>query len=124
MKKGDDCRYFYVQKRDKDTLIPIILREVEENSVIHSDEWPSYSNLINLNYNHQTVNHQVNYVDPATGAHTQEIERFQKSNTKKIESVPANTFQSHLDYFCWRKMRKSSNDLFLAFLSDIVSINQ
>ena len=32
LKKGDDCRYFYVQKRDKDTLIPIILREVEENS--------------------------------------------------------------------------------------------
>ena len=41
LKKGDDCRYFYVEKRDKATLIPIIQREVEEKSVIHSDEWPS-----------------------------------------------------------------------------------
>ena len=75
LKKGDDCRYFYVEKRDKNTLILIIQREVEENSVIHSDEWSSYSDLIHLNYIHQTVYHQVNYVDPATGAHTQVIER-------------------------------------------------
>ena len=128
LKKGDDCRYFYVEKRDRDTLIPIIQREVEENSVIHSDEWRSYSDLIHLNYNHQTVNHQVNYVDPATGAHTQAIERSWLDSKirilQKMRGVPANTFQSHLDYLCWRKMRKSSNDLFLAFLSDIVSISQ
>ena len=65
-------------------LIPIIQREVEENSVIHSDEWPSYSDLIHLNYIYRTVNHQVNYVDPATGAHTQAIERSWLDSKNRI----------------------------------------
>ena len=75
LKKGLDCRYFYVLRRDRATLIPLIQREVAQGSVIHSDEWPAYSNLNQLNYRHSTVNHQQNYVDPDTGAHTQAIER-------------------------------------------------
>jgi len=43
--------------------------------VIHSDEWPAYSNLNAMGYQHFTVNHQQHYVDPAAGAHTQAIER-------------------------------------------------
>jgi hypothetical protein len=39
LKKGSDCRYFYVLRRDKNTLLPIIQRECEAGSVIHSDEW-------------------------------------------------------------------------------------
>lgn len=128
LKKGDDCRYFFVEKRNKATLIPIIQREVEEHSVIHSDEWRAYSDLIHMNYIHQTVNHQVNYVDPTTGAHTQGIERSWLDSKirilKKMRGVTANTFQSHLDYFCWRKKRKSSNDFFLAFLSDVVTVHR
>ena len=108
----DDCRYFYVEKRDKDTLIPIIQREVEENSVIHSDEWRAY----------------LNYVDPVTGAHTQAIERSWLDSKirilKKMRGVTPQTFQSHLDYFCWQQMRKSADDLFLSYLSDIVKIHR
>lgn len=59
----------------RDTLIPIIERECEKGSVIHSDEWPAYGNLNVIGYRHFTVNHQENYVDPVTGANTQGIER-------------------------------------------------
>ena len=74
LKKGTDCRYFIVLKRDRATLEPIILREVQVESVIYSDEWPAYCHLHN-HYNHSTVNHQQNFVDPASGTHTQCIER-------------------------------------------------
>ncbi|CAI6359232.1 unnamed protein product [Macrosiphum euphorbiae] len=38
LKHGNYSRYFYVERRDKDTLLPIIKRECEGGSVIHSDE--------------------------------------------------------------------------------------
>ncbi|XP_031329161.1 uncharacterized protein LOC116160167 [Photinus pyralis] len=38
----NETRYFYVARRDAETLLPIIQREVEMGSVIHSDEWPAY----------------------------------------------------------------------------------
>ncbi|KAK4886068.1 hypothetical protein RN001_002339 [Aquatica leii] len=34
----DEVRYFYVERRDRATLLPIIQREVEVGSSIHSDE--------------------------------------------------------------------------------------
>jgi hypothetical protein len=67
LKQGSDCRYFYVQRRDRNTLIPIIQRECETGSVIHSDEWPAYEDLNAIGYSHSSVNHQENYVDPVTG---------------------------------------------------------
>jgi len=39
LKNGNDCHYFYVHRRDRETLLPIIERECEAGSEIHSDEW-------------------------------------------------------------------------------------
>ena len=126
LKKGSDCRYFYVPRRDRDTLQPIIQREVAEDSIIHSDEWPAYSNLNQLNFRHFTVNHQQNYVDPTTGTHTQAIERSWLDAKirilKKMRGCNQKTFQSHLDYWCWRILRKEAPDLFLAFLGDVRAV--
>src|SRR5277367_5247300 len=55
LKQGTDCRYFYVLRRDRNTLVPIIQRECKQGSHIHSDEWPAYSNLSRLGYVHLTV---------------------------------------------------------------------
>jgi hypothetical protein len=70
LKQGLDCRYYYVNRRDKETLLPIIIRECA-----HSDEWPAYSALKSLGFVHSTVNRQENYVNPASGTNTQDIER-------------------------------------------------
>jgi len=75
LKQGLDCHYFYVNHRDKETLVPIITGECAQGSVIHSDEWPAYSILTSLRFIHCTVNHQENYVNPASGTNTQGIER-------------------------------------------------
>ena len=59
------------------------------------------------------------YVDPVTGAHTQAIERSwldaKTAILKRMRGVGHQLFQSHLDYFCWKVMRKNSNDLFVSF---------
>uniref|UniRef100_A0A0L8GAX6 ISXO2-like transposase domain-containing protein n=1 Tax=Octopus bimaculoides TaxID=37653 RepID=A0A0L8GAX6_OCTBM len=74
LKHSSDCRYFCVERRDGNSLIPIIERECLTSSHIHSDEWPAYNNLNAIGYHHLTVNHQRHYVDPVTGVHTQAVE--------------------------------------------------
>jgi hypothetical protein len=66
-------RFFIVEKRDRQTLLPIIEREVEIGTTIDSDQWGAYSSLKDHRFIHQTVNHSENFVDPNTGAHTQTI---------------------------------------------------
>lgn len=123
LRLGNDCRYFVVARRDKATLIPIIKRECQAGSTIHSDEWPAYHCLTNEGFDHETVNHQENYVDPGTGAHTQAIERSWLDAKIKImrkqRGVPLHMLQSHLDYYCWQMLRKDAPDPFTAFLEDI-----
>jgi hypothetical protein len=75
LKQGLDCHYLYVNRRDKETLVPVITRECAQGSVIQSDEWPAYSTLKSLGFIHSTVNHQENYVNPVSGTNTQGIER-------------------------------------------------
>jgi IS1 family transposase len=62
----------FVQKRDAANLLPIIQIAVLPGSMIVSDEWRAYRGIANLpgNYQHQTVNHNQNFVDPLKGAHT------------------------------------------------------
>ena len=127
LKNGLDCRYFYVERRDRETLIPIIQQECQIGSVIHSDEWPAYRCLRNIGYEHKTVNHQQNYVDPHSGAHTQSIERSwldaKIDILKKKRGVPQQHLQSHLDHYCWKILRKH-DDLFPAFLKDVRHVHK
>ena len=105
LKNGLYCRYFFLEKRDKATLMPIVLRKVQAGSVIHSEEWPAYSNL-NRYYTRSTVNQQQNYVQPQEGTHAQNIERLwlegKIKSLKKISGVLLETLQSYLDFLCWR----------------------
>ncbi|XP_068232212.1 uncharacterized protein [Palaemon carinicauda] len=123
LKKGLDCRYFFVDRRDRNTLLPIIIRECAQGSVIHSDEWPAYGTLNSHGFLHSTVNHQRHYVDPNTGTHTQSIERSWLDAKIKIlltmRGTAIHMLQSHLDEYCYRMMRKESVDLYSDFLNDI-----
>lgn len=70
LKNGNDCCYFYVHRCDRETFLPIIERECETRSEIHSDEWAAYRWLTSRGLVHKTVNYQMSYVDATTGAHT------------------------------------------------------
>lgn len=68
----------YVKDRSRDTLLPIIQKNILSNSIIHSDEWRAYRQLERHKYVHRTVNHKNNFVNPVNSVHTQMIENVWK----------------------------------------------
>ena len=64
-----------VPTRDANTLLTVIRRWVKPGTTIMSDCRRAYDCLSNEGFVHASVNHSYNFVDPNTGAHTQNIER-------------------------------------------------
>ena len=70
-----------------------------------NDKWKAYDCLQDEGYQHLTVNHSLNFVDPDTGAHTQGIENtwwgvkrgMHRTGTSK------DLFESYLLEYLWRK---------------------
>ena len=67
------CFIVAVKKRDKATLLPIILKWIKPGTILVSDFWKAYSNLENYGYSNRTVNHSKEFVN-FDGAHTNKIE--------------------------------------------------
>ena len=77
----------FVKKKDRRTIIPIIENKIVQGCTIHSDAAAIYHILGNLNYNHYTVVHERNYVDPITGVHSNWIENFWANMKMKFKSI-------------------------------------
>ena len=70
-----ECFLVEVEHRDAATLLPLIQQYIRPGSVVFSDEWAAYRRITQTTgMTHQTVNHSIHFVDPATGAHTQGVE--------------------------------------------------
>ena len=56
-------------------------------------------------YNHLTVNHSLNFVDPDTGAHTQRIENtwWEIKRSMPHTEMSKDLFGSYLQEWLWRK---------------------
>ena len=110
-----------VPKHDKDTLIPIIKSRIREGTTIISDGWSSYRTLKNEGFTHLVVNHSQNFVDPNTGAHTQNIENLWWQIKRQLPTTYSRHDQLylHLSEYMWRQLRKDSQDLFVTFLKDV-----
>ena len=64
------------QRRDSETLIPLIQKFIKPKSLIISDSWRAYTKLNCLDYTHKVINHSENFVCPHDKeVHTQTIER-------------------------------------------------
>ncbi|KAI8784608.1 hypothetical protein BgiMline_009022 [Biomphalaria glabrata] len=125
----DDGFMVFVEDRSANTLLPIIEQYIEPGTMIHSDAWAAYNGIAHLPvlppYQHNVVNHSTNFVDPATGATTNHVERMWKSMKQKLKRMSGTSddlLQSHIDEFLWRQRRgKTGNDAFNNILEDISS---
>ena len=113
-----------VEKRDAATLLPIIERIVRPGTTVHSDEWAAYKKIQEkLGLDHQTVNHSVNFVDPQTGTHTQNIESYwakTKYKFKVMKGVKAEYLPSYLDERMWRdRFGRTTEEAFNSICSNI-----
>ena len=116
------CVLHWVPNRSWNELFLIIDRFVIKGSIVHSDEFPSYSNLKQSGYIHKTVNHSENWVNPLDGTHTNNIENFWshlKSHLRTMHGVYTELLPSYLDKYMYRWNRKFDGPLFELFLQDI-----
>ncbi|CAF1195809.1 unnamed protein product [Didymodactylos carnosus] len=117
--EGYEARFFHVQRLDAVTLLPIIWKNVYPGTTIWSDEWKAYSRLQpTYGYDHQTVNHSQNFIDPHTGCHTQLIETLWGAAQTKILRIMrgTNLLDSYLAEFWYRSVHKP---MFSSILEDI-----
>jgi len=55
---------------------------------------------------HEVVNHSVNFVEPTTGVHTQNVESYWnkvKTKLKRMKGCHGDQLPSYLDEFMWRE---------------------
>ncbi|XP_067051263.1 uncharacterized protein [Acropora muricata] len=110
-----------VDRRDRDTLMPILQRVLLPGTEVHSDDWGAYFNMPAHAPNvqtHRVVVHTANFVDPVTGVHTQEVESAWarlKYKVKMRKGVRHYDLQSFLNEHMWRDWR-GENDVFTNFL--------
>lgn len=107
---------FILPDRSAGTMIPLIERIVVRGTTIITDGWRGYRRLAQspMQYVHQTVNHEENFVDPVTGAHTQEIEGFwthAKRKYKTARGFSADVRANYLDEIQWRWNHRGENIL-------------
>lgn len=119
-----------VDRRDAATLLPIIQQFVLPGTTIMSDLWRAYGGIQGLpqGYQHLTVNHSINFVDPNTGAHTQSIEstwnRF-KSKVKKSHGLNTSSQERYTDYlqeFMWRQLFGQRDQVLFNFWSQVSTL--
>ena len=109
---GGICRstieFFMVRvpNRKAETLLPIIHKHIRPGSYIMSDKWKSYDDLQNQGFQHGSVCHKRNFVDPADpNIHTQRIEnawRYAKE-VYPDRSTSESLKDSYLQEYAYRK---------------------
>ncbi|KAG0419258.1 hypothetical protein DMUE_6377, partial [Dictyocoela muelleri] len=75
-----------IPDKKAETIIPIIFNQVTPNSIIWTDEHPSYSSLSSLNFIHDTVCHKYSFMNNKTGANTQAVESFHNELKREIKN--------------------------------------
>ena len=109
-----------VDRRDRQTLIPLIEKHVAKGSRIYYDGWAAYNGLNALGYDHFTVLHKYaftkEYTKEATGevihVDTNRMEgawAHAKKHFRTINGTSIGNFEAHLSEIMWRSHEKGNN---------------
>lgn len=119
-------------RRNEATLRPLIEKHVQGLTRIVTDEWLAYGNLNHPNpvtgvyYNHETVNHSVEFVNATTGANTQRIESNWRSLKQRVcrGGVHKEYLADHLCEYLWfRRCKMLHLDSFSEFIKAVVRLH-
>ena len=111
-------------RRDAETLLPLIQKHIAPGTTIHSDCWKAYGSLEELGYKHYTVNHSEHYKDPETGVHTNNIESNWRPLKRALQGSSKNTLADHLCEYLWRReIRKKDGDFMTNLIDDIARVD-
>ena len=76
-----------------------------------------------MGFNHQTVNHSINFINPMIGAHTQHRERAWKAakeRNKRHNGTHRGMIDSYMCEFMWRKRQEvNGTEVLDSILRDI-----
>ncbi|CAF1076476.1 unnamed protein product, partial [Brachionus calyciflorus] len=97
-------------------------------SNINFDCWKSYERikLLEKNFTHLTVDHDLYFVNPKTDVHTNGIDSIwctAKTLLKKMRGVNRSYLQSYLDEFCWRHNQSLSRAGSFGAILSLISKN-
>jgi len=95
-----------VWNRSTATLLRIIRKRIRPGTTIMSDRWASYRVLGQMTqFEHLTVNHSINFVDPDTGTHTNNIERTWREVRANVPRYgpTSNHFSGYLAEFLFKR---------------------
>lgn len=107
-----------IPNKKESTLVPIIVNQVCDSSVIWTDEHRSYANLSKFNYIHDTVTHKYEFINHLNGVNTQAVESFNniiKRMIKNQNGVSTIKRQRFLNEVCFKFNNK--NDILSAYLN-------
>ena len=111
-----------VEARDAATLLPTIRDSVRPGTTILSDMWAAYNQIQQDGYQHGTVNHSLNFVDPVTGVHTNTIEchwKHAKQRHKRHNGTHRSMLDSYMCEWMWRQRNKFHPCIFSKLLEDM-----
>ncbi|VDN58144.1 unnamed protein product [Dracunculus medinensis] len=104
-----------VPDRSAKTLLTVITENVKEGTTIYSDCWRSYTTeeLNETGFEDLKINQKYNFVDP----------KMDIWRNKKHRGTARHQLSTYLAEFLWRQ-RVRDQDIFLAFLREILSLEK
>lgn len=112
-----------VENRSAETLLQVIKEWILPGTTVISDCWKAYNCLASEGFVHFTVNHSVNFVDPDSGAHTQNIERAWREVRSSVPRY-GRSEAHYLGYLCeflWKRSLPDHRDRVHAVFKELIA---
>lgn len=84
---GRETRKMFIEPlfdNTRNVLLAAVKKRIHLGATIVSNHWQTCERLKGQGYVHLTVNHSCNFLDPATGAYIQHVERTGVTSRRKF----------------------------------------